>query len=80
MKTKPANIVADGRDRYYNAINHDAVRKRLHAQITLRYQDQLKHASIWRRWWIAMKVRCDTRAELKKICSPAALHLAAGAN
>jgi hypothetical protein len=80
MNTKPTNIVADGHNRYRDAINYADVRKRLHAQITLRYQDQLRHASVWRRWWIAIKVRRDTRAELKKICSPAALHFVAGAN
>jgi hypothetical protein len=80
MKTKPTNIVADGRDRYREVIDYADLRKRLQAQIQLRYQNQLKDASVWRRWWIAIRIHRDTRAELKKICPPAALHFVTGAN
>jgi hypothetical protein len=74
MKLHDSKIIADGADRYRAAKNYREVRRQLIAQATERYRGAIENASVWRRWWILLRIRREVRVELRKEFPPAALH------
>jgi hypothetical protein len=52
MKGHEAKIVADGPQRWRDAKDYGAVRRRVVAEVAPRYEVEKKKASIWRRLWL----------------------------
>jgi hypothetical protein len=73
---KPVSkIVFDGPERYREAGNYVAVRRRILDEVTQRYREETTRAGFWGRLWIEAKIRREVRAELKKLFPSAALHV-----
>jgi len=77
MKETRVKIVSDGPQRYREARDYDSIRRRMMLEAELRYEGLMRGASIWRRIWIAVAIRCEVRAKLKEMFPPGSLHLAA---
>lgn len=73
--TLPAQIVVDGPQRLHDAKNHAQVRKALLVEVAQRHAVERAGASLWRRFWIDVKVQREVRRELQKQFPPGALHL-----
>ncbi len=73
-----SRIVADGPERLARAKNRAEIRRRLLEESRLRHAPEKDGASVWRRFWIDVKIRREVGAGLAREFPPAALYFTAG--
>ena len=76
MSTPRNKIVADGGQRYREAKNYDAIRRRVIAEVSRRFEGEKAKASFWRRCWLEVEIRREVRAVMKREFPPGSLHIA----
>jgi hypothetical protein len=77
VKYSDPGIVADGKRRLREAKDYLAMRKLIFAEVVQRHEEERKHASFWRLFWLELMIQREVAAELKKEFPPNALHIAA---
>ncbi len=80
MTSTRSSVVADGPERLRAAADYAAVRQRIVAEVRQRHRAEPGSASFWREVWLAVKIRREVQAELRKVFPPGALHVAEQAN
>ena len=68
-------IVADGPERWRDAGNFEAERRRVAAEFAQRMECAGKSKPFWRRLWLYIQVRRAVTAEMKRKFPPGALHV-----
>ena len=77
MSSPRERIVAGGDERYREARDYQAVRMRVLAEVSKRFEDKKAKSSFWRRWWIEVMIRREVRAAMKREFPAGGLYLSA---
>jgi hypothetical protein len=75
MSTPKVKIVADGDQRYREAKDYDAIRRRVLAEVSRRFESEKAKAPFWRRCWLEVKIRREARAIMKHEFPAGSLHI-----
>jgi hypothetical protein len=75
MNTPKVKIVADGERRYREAKDYDAIRTRVLAEVSRRFESEKAKASFWRRCWLEVRIRREVRALMKLEFPMGSLHI-----
>jgi hypothetical protein len=75
MSTQKVKIVADGDQRYRKAKDYDAIRRRVLAEVSGRFESEKAKASFWRRCWLEVRIRREVRAIMKHEFPAGSLHI-----
>ena len=77
MHSSDSRIVADGPRRLRDAGNYAGERRRILRELGRKHEAELGRISVWRRWWLQLKLRRMARPELNGKFPPTALYVCA---
>ena len=75
MRAPHHRIVADGAQRYRAARDYTAIRTRVLAEASKRFECEKATASFWRRCWIELRIRREVRAFMNREFPPGNLYV-----
>ena len=75
MSTSKTKIVADGDQRYRDAMDYDAVYRRVFAEVSRRFESEKANAPLWGRCWLEVKILREVRDIMKREFPGGSLHI-----